>query len=151
MRISDWSSDVCSSDLTAQIVGFCFRQERRRQDRGRSVGRQTVAGDPPLADARLLDKHDPRFLVGARTLSDIPADESLSDGRGKRNSPCAGPVRIARDQPHRRLLILLFEADTARARGLTTRRPMIFPWPVSVAGRVHGGAWKSVVWGRRVA
>src|SRR3546814_9814251 len=84
----------------------------------------------PLADARLLDKHDPRFLVGARTLSDIPADESLSDGRGKRNSPCAGPVRIARDQPHRRLLILIFEADTARARGLTTRRPLIFPWPV---------------------
>src|SRR3546814_7202983 len=40
---------------TAPIVGFCFRQERRRQDRGRSVGRQTVAGDPPLAAARLLD------------------------------------------------------------------------------------------------
>src|SRR3546814_20563320 len=26
MRISDWSSDVCSSDLAAELIGFCRRK-----------------------------------------------------------------------------------------------------------------------------
>src|SRR3546814_16453600 len=55
---------------TAQIVGFSFRQEPRRQARGRSVARHTVAGDPPPADASLLATHYPTFLYAHPTLPD---------------------------------------------------------------------------------
>src|SRR3546814_17784484 len=51
MRISDWSSDVCSSDLGAGILLFS-RQQRSRMRRGQA----------PLVEPGLFDK--PAFTAG---------------------------------------------------------------------------------------
>src|SRR3546814_9166508 len=60
MRISDWSSDVCSSDLRAKHD----RAERAAVARRRSDGDQ--AGDDAGAEAQ------GRTLVAAQTLGDHP-------------------------------------------------------------------------------
>src|SRR3546814_13430635 len=61
MRISDWSSDVCSSDLEAQRGGDCFRQQLRGQGARefhephavvvlRQPSRRDLEGEARLAD-----------------------------------------------------------------------------------------------------
>src|SRR3546814_8964933 len=53
MRISDWSSDVCSSDLQADepvVVPFDARRRRKPEDSGRSVARRL----PRVAAAMLV-------------------------------------------------------------------------------------------------
>src|SRR3546814_6298809 len=61
MRISDWSSDVCSSDLVGrfveqQHVGLLPRDQRQRQPRALAAGEAVdalegaVAGEVPLAE-----------------------------------------------------------------------------------------------------
>src|SRR3546814_2377603 len=62
MRISDWSSDVCSSDLHVILnsVGVCGGGVRFGQRLGRpGAGRVEPAQPGDLADAgeRLLDRH----------------------------------------------------------------------------------------------
>src|SRR3546814_19222013 len=66
MRISDWSSDVCSSDLTVRAEGPA------------AVDEITVRADQPLPDAlatierlmvrRALERADGRFEEAARLL-----------------------------------------------------------------------------------
>src|SRR3546814_18477180 len=54
MRISDWISDVCSSDLRASIVarGVVMRTlEQRGADRARRDGRQKLAPEKPAVGA----------------------------------------------------------------------------------------------------
>src|SRR3546814_1350241 len=56
MRISDWSSDVCSSDLAAHDAGDCRRRRRARAVRGRALSQ---AGADALArwgaDGRVME------------------------------------------------------------------------------------------------
>src|SRR3546814_16155826 len=59
MRISDWSSDVCSSDLPAveRGSGPLFRYERPQKGRYRQfhqLDAEVIGSDSPLADAELL-------------------------------------------------------------------------------------------------
>src|SRR3546814_14692584 len=60
MRISDWSSDVCSSDLLAQVLG-------------------------PVVDARVEDRAEHRILAhrGIEAVDQI-GDDWLVDDHGKR-------------------------------------------------------------------
>src|SRR3546814_3248910 len=51
MRISDWSSDVCSSDLEAQGVRIAV-QRRRADKRARAIG---LRGNPRRNEAAFLD------------------------------------------------------------------------------------------------
>src|SRR3546814_3158227 len=55
MRISDWSSDVCSSDLTIRTVGLCPEARYRN---GRGVGRDDGVGGqfrPKISEDAVLD------------------------------------------------------------------------------------------------
>src|SRR3546814_499367 len=76
MRISDWSSDVCSSDL---FVRATERHESRRIDnqlRGRS-GRQ---GDPGLSKFYLCLDDDLLRIFGPDTLFSKMMNKNLEDG-----------------------------------------------------------------------
>src|SRR3546814_12766117 len=60
MRISDWSSDVCSSDLTIRTVGLCPEARYRN---GRGVGRDDGVGGqfrPKISEDAVLDL----FILG---------------------------------------------------------------------------------------
>src|SRR3546814_14783226 len=67
MRISDWSSDVCSSDLPAfSLASRIFKRKRRPGMKPRPPPRKirvvTIRSEP-IAERPL---HRPRFAIGAR-------------------------------------------------------------------------------------
>src|SRR3546814_17643324 len=55
MRISDWSSDVCSSDLEAEDLVRYFRNALQRRRRGRVIRLKLERGMPSDLTALLLD------------------------------------------------------------------------------------------------
>src|SRR3546814_5247533 len=80
MRISDWSSDVCSSDLLVELSLARLDQERSRPPprsyvgdaRGRRQGRGAprLRGLPELAQAvRPCADHDRVYLMSARAAA----------------------------------------------------------------------------------
>src|SRR3546814_17267917 len=78
MRISDWSSDVCSSDLT--LVAAALRRVRLRHDRAL----ETVRGSFLQA----------LFSVGDRP--DLAAETNFTEGHG-----LVGQRLVAHRRPHR--------------------------------------------------
>src|SRR3546814_19211218 len=92
MRISDWSSDVCSSDLLRLDQ---LRRVRRHGDRG--------GGDGGLA-ARI----EPAQLVG------VPAIRSL-EGQGAADAEFGAPVR-ARDREQQARVVAAWIVDRAAGR-----------------------------------
>src|SRR3546814_5732953 len=92
MRISDWSSDVCSSDLLRLDQ---LRRVRRHGDRG--------GGDGGLA-ARI----EPAQLVG------VPAIRSL-EGQGAADAEFGAPVR-ARDREQQARVVAAWIVDRAAER-----------------------------------
>src|SRR3546814_5009220 len=91
MRISDWSSDVCSSDLQAQAAGFSLDEiaELIALDAGRDRARaRELARDKIGAlDAKIAE------LTGARTALQRLARECAASDDG----PC--PIIAAFDCP----------------------------------------------------
>src|SRR3546814_17754849 len=102
MRISDWSSDVCSSDLTSCTDGRAERRARTElggagdKSRGDAGTQDTEPEDgqagerqaPRLADAGLLDLQR-RCETGAVVRPSADADTEhkyLSTGRHERSS-----------------------------------------------------------------
>src|SRR3546814_2850798 len=83
MRISDWSSDVCSSDLTllpqpferTAVNGFGFLQIVRRRERPSLI--EQVRFDPIATDAALLLRQAER-VVGAGPLQ-LTARPAVAD------------------------------------------------------------------------
>src|SRR3546814_9391518 len=77
MRISDWSSDVCSSDLLGQVAEFLERHAEALE------WYRSVAGGPPREQARLriakvlhdLDRDDEAWAALAELQSDASADD----------------------------------------------------------------------------
>src|SRR3546814_2232496 len=76
MRISDGSSDVCSSDLTVKLAGpRCARRERHRDCRGDAVPgdcRHQCAREAGLAAAarcRNDEEKDPKRVVEGKSVS----------------------------------------------------------------------------------
>src|SRR3546814_20687003 len=94
MRISDWSSDVCSSDLFRSIV--CNRPD------GEEAGQPTAAAIAAAAEAHgLRFVHIPVMSGGidegdvatmARALADLPAPVLASCRSGARSEPLAGRI-----------------------------------------------------------
>src|SRR3546814_1704888 len=105
MRISDWSSDVCSSDLT--------RQGRRRRSQSEGIAKSGGLGDAaclrrtgrvpfradrnPTASAHLLDRLDPE---NAETGGNY-----CLDATGKSQSGGCQFRIVRNDDPQRRVLL----------------------------------------------
>src|SRR3546814_1338988 len=94
MRISDWSSDVCSSDLIARLQHRGVGIERRFAQQRRELGgaRAGVADDDPrwmeivverLALAQELGRKDDRIAagLGAHPLGEADRHRRLEIGR----------------------------------------------------------------------
>src|SRR3546814_20331031 len=87
MRISDWSSDVCSSDLADSPLAGCLRQGRvlasSEQGRGAATPRSTiaapliVAGEPLGALAAVADRIDAFGAPEAEMLRSVRATVAL--------------------------------------------------------------------------
>src|SRR3546814_5877622 len=90
MRISDWSSDVCSSDLlqvqTARITGLAEQRMRRRglagqrrtaADGGIAEASCAAAGGGITAATELVE----RLQVDLDVAAALPADPGLGQGR----------------------------------------------------------------------
>src|SRR3546814_9525411 len=87
MRISDWSSDVCSSDLTNRVA-----RDRIAETRREFLGHRGAADDV----ARLDDAHlQPGFreIEGADEAVVAGADNQRVIGFGHRNSFASGDWR----------------------------------------------------------
>src|SRR3546814_13350164 len=77
MRISDWSSDVCSSDLidpaleaAARVAGECERLSGQRDALGREIGDFDKNVSRRLAAPAMLAAHDAGDIVDARVVGD---------------------------------------------------------------------------------
>src|SRR3546814_14568365 len=72
MRISDWSSDVCSSDLGQVFLGLVRCQRRLRRDPPRQT--QRVGGDAAIVVGRQVTRCNRRCFVCIRRRDvDLPA------------------------------------------------------------------------------
>src|SRR3546814_857473 len=108
MRISDWSSDVCSSDLIKGAAGHV--QDRRDAFDIAATGKikrridLTFAGEanPPFRQF----KGTARKTIGAAHQAYIARDTEI--GRGPGNAKIAGPFRF---QTHSRDIDLIVCAD----------------------------------------
>src|SRR3546814_8630063 len=81
MRISDWSSDVCSSDLAARPRGQAVQAAEHVEQRGGDGGRRRDRSRPGAAGARLRDRSHDRYEPGAAEAAE----------RGRRPGGGAGP------------------------------------------------------------
>src|SRR3546814_10108266 len=85
MRISDWSSDVCSSDLQRRVEELSQRLQRLRQQREQAAAqreavlRDTVAEDELQAAAAVLSETEQR-LQQVRAASSA-ASEATAEAR----------------------------------------------------------------------
>src|SRR3546814_18590827 len=103
MRISDWSSDVCSSDLTGQpqqqaehaglaedLEHDLVRVERRARAPGRDFLRLRIAGRERIAEVARTDAVD---RVPARHAQRGAPTPAAAGQRGAQPRPAGGPAR----------------------------------------------------------
>src|SRR3546814_12394202 len=93
MRISDWSSDVCSSDLT---LAYDDRDNRIRPTRGQSLSLSQdfagLGGSVKYVRTRLQgSKH---FNLGSRFILNISAEGGYLYPFGARTTPTSDQVRL---------------------------------------------------------
>src|SRR3546814_17081704 len=94
MRISDWSSDVCSSDLGLRIVGFLAAYridlgeigvtlglQTRSLDGGFASGILTPCGLKRSAVGRIIDLVQQRSLLHIAALGELAAPDNAVDLR----------------------------------------------------------------------
>src|SRR3546814_1654281 len=84
MRISDWSSDVCSSDLLGHVVGgvaLAARVERRRAALDHACRQRDVLSDDQVAGADAFDDRAVGHVEAARHL------DRVDEARGRRAQP----------------------------------------------------------------
>src|SRR3546814_13143383 len=102
MRISDWSSDVCSSDLglvltgqNGRVVAGSFNAVARSDSRAREV---TVSLESPSATVgdllRALHIDAPNLLVDGQRV--VPAEHDLVEVELRPGAELAGPDGAAR-------------------------------------------------------
>src|SRR3546814_13585394 len=93
MRISDWSSDVCSSDLEAPPgIGILYRRTFKRLDKAdqrRQRGAKFMACVVAEIDAHLFGRAQGRAINDAYRLLVV------SDGVGKQFTPLILSAQIA--------------------------------------------------------
>src|SRR3546814_17460976 len=82
MRISDWSSDVCSSDLDEIIIDrrravAMPAQDRRRRIAARAAGHrgeEAMGGAVATLGGRIVEQHD-AAIVGPRRKGQVRSEE----------------------------------------------------------------------------
>src|SRR3546814_13563064 len=85
MRISDWSSDVCSSDLAKQSgaeavhPGFGFLSENPKFVEALDAAGIVFIGPPVKAMAAMGDKITSKKLAAAAGLSTVPGHPAAAD------------------------------------------------------------------------
>src|SRR3546814_4812350 len=108
MRISDWSSDVCSSDLAIALVGLAFGDQRLLRDVHRVVvraaGLAACIGEDAVGDLVEGDRHQhPRARAGGPLGGAVGGDETLLQqvvlGRRIQLDRAAGAV-VVRSEEH---------------------------------------------------
>src|SRR3546814_13569962 len=92
MRISDWSSDVCSSDLTA---GRTARAAQRTALLARPADRRDLAdgpGQPALRTGAAVGRGDPPAQTAAEPVRAAPGTQppAVQAGRAQRRRPAQG-------------------------------------------------------------
>src|SRR3546814_15299671 len=95
MRISDWSSDVCSSDLS-YANGPSGRRGRRGRDR-RQRGRGRRKDGPSTSPGRTVEgiSHPPNpFVLSLSKHRSFLQDDSLRSAPSHRYAPPAHPSRV---------------------------------------------------------
>src|SRR3546814_12280000 len=95
MRISDWSSDVCSSDLNDRgcrrrytlpwSARACEWSDHRRDDRGRNAARRCTSTDPHLGWRDALSWRDRKSVVLGKSVS-VSVDLGGSRTINKKNN-----------------------------------------------------------------
>src|SRR3546814_6338235 len=68
MRISDWSSDVCSSDLNGQIAG--------KEERNAYLKTQISQVDTKIKEIEELDRQKSRLLARKEVIEQLQANRS---------------------------------------------------------------------------
>src|SRR3546814_7774686 len=127
MRISDWSSDVCSSDLYPSIIFDTGYLGRRQDNWGRGAPTGRIGTDPRTLSGTMGTNESVRFVRSAKVTGVIPCqrrgcaakredDDDDSTGTSPSNldpagvrglarraggfaGPCAGSGRDGREQP----------------------------------------------------
>src|SRR3546814_4261172 len=81
MRISDWSSDVCSSDLPCSLIHKCTAIRQTRQIIGQRAMLQGLLALDAAGDVLDLRNEVDRLAVGAAQHRDIELDVDREIGR----------------------------------------------------------------------
>src|SRR3546814_8598581 len=116
MRISDWSSDVCSSDLPASSSSARYRRRRRYNSRSLSLSESTVtSGSFPRTRLRRT-RQAPHIRTMVRETSLAPGQliQPLFVAEGALKGPVAampGVTRLDLDE-------LVRECEALRALGV---------------------------------
>src|SRR3546814_9387183 len=113
MRISDWSSDVCSSDLKRVAVEVESVPLRRQGERAATIERLGILADPAMG--------------GAIALLSTP--EALHLPRQGHDVAVAAPVRIARRAGDGRLINAAAAELVAPVAERACEQPRLTPRP----------------------
>src|SRR3546814_17664978 len=123
MRISDWSSDVCSSDLNAEV--------QAEVDRAADIDvshREVAAADPVLTGKVTVERLDSpveaapsghAFLFRRGLELEIARRDGLLDRTGGEKSPpvVIGHLRLVGKQPRLRMHFGKIEAEDQKSGG----------------------------------
>src|SRR3546814_12333732 len=132
MRISDWSSDVCSSDLLDSLTRVAHAQ----REIGLALGEQPTARGYPPSVISLLPNLIERAGNDAKTGGSITAFYTVpADGDDTVGDPVVDTARALLDGH-----IVLSRAQAARG---------VYP-AVDIAASIPPGRAKSAGWGKRV-
>src|SRR3546814_9377187 len=94
MRISDWSSDVCSSDLRAGSA------RSGRDGRARRIRRPARPNRSPTSDERPAAEREKRQKEGAGGERDRQAEHDLDELAGAAAAVAEGERQAGRSEEH---------------------------------------------------
>src|SRR3546814_5545663 len=97
MRISDWSSDVCSSDLKADIV------RQQGDDEVEPILRSDGLGQTPAAEEVLADERDQRRVIGVM-IKGVAVGDAL-DNKPRRAVENGRVLRLALGKGDRKRVV----------------------------------------------
>src|SRR3546814_11801030 len=95
MRISDWSSDVCSSDLTAGIrIAGMAKAFNKPLSHGNGAGPHNIALQAGLANGSLVEYHFHKWMAYNAIFKNVPhpVDGYLEVSQDRKSVVCGRSV-----------------------------------------------------------